>query len=121
VPADVLARHGIAVVDPDDQAQRPALHAAALDLLELADAYYESARLGLAALPLRSAWAVAAARRVYRGIGAEIRRRGPEGWTGRVSTSAPRKLALTAAALGDVLASRFAFTDKPRGELWRRP
>jgi phytoene synthase len=121
VPADVLAKHGLAAVDPEDPAQRPALHAAALDLLDLADAYYESARLGLAALPLRSAWAVAAARRVYRGIGAELRRRGPEAWSSRVSTSAPRKLALTIAALVDVIGSRLASAEKPRGDLWRRP
>ncbi len=60
-------------MDAEDPAQRAALHAAALDLLDLAERYYASAMAGLSALPPRSAWAIAAARRIYRAIGLKLR------------------------------------------------
>ncbi len=121
MPAELLARHGIAEVSADDPGQRAALHAAALELLDLADAYYDSAWEGMAALPARSAWAIAAARRVYRAIGARLRERGPAAWNGRVSTTGGQKLALVAAGLGDVLATRLPRRERARGELWVRP
>ncbi|WP_052175177.1 phytoene/squalene synthase family protein, partial [Paracoccus sanguinis] len=61
----------------------PALHGAALRLLDLAEPYYASARAGLPALPLRAAWSIAAALRIYRQIGVKIRAGGPPGWTRR--------------------------------------
>jgi phytoene synthase len=120
VPEEILARHGLTTIDPDDATARPALHAAALDLLDLADDYYASAYVGLAALPVRSAWAVASARRVYRAIGARLKRRGPDAWNERISTSSLKKVALIGAGLVDVIGSRFA-DDTPRADLWRRP
>jgi phytoene synthase len=48
-------------------------------LLNAAEPYYESARWGLPPLGFRSAWAVAAARRVYRRIGLEVIKNGPQG------------------------------------------
>lgn len=121
IPAEILARHGVESVDADDRDQWPRLHAAALDLLIVADDYYASALVGLSALPLRSAWATAAARRVYRDIGERLRRQGPEAWEGRVSTSAARKIVLLAASVTDVVASRIRPTERPRENLWRRP
>ncbi|MFN7026271.1 MAG: phytoene/squalene synthase family protein [Pseudorhizobium sp.] len=121
LPAELLARHGLYVIDPEDMAQRPALHAAAIELLDLADDYYASAYVGIASLPSRSAWAIAAARRVYRAIGSKLRDGGAEAWNGRVSTSKGEKVALLGLALGDVARTRAVTHDVPRVGLWQRP
>jgi len=121
VPEDLLTRHGIAQVAPEDREQWPRLHAAALDLLELSDAYYRSAYGGLSALPPRSAWAIAAARRIYQAIGAKLRAGGPSAWEQRVSTTRTEKLALLTAGLGDVAATRIYRGVTPRDKLWQRP
>lgn len=121
LPGDILLRHGIEQIDADDLSQRPALHAAALDLLDLAELYYASAYVGMAALPARSAWAIAAARRVYRAVGSKLRAGGPAAWNQRVSTTKAEKLALLALALGDVAATRFISREIPRTGLWQRP
>lgn len=121
LPAELLARHGLGAIDPGDVAQRPALHAAALELLDLAEEYYASAYAGIAALPPRSAWAIAAARRVYRAIGIKLRAGGPEVWNGRASTSKAEKTALLGLALADVARTRVVAHDTPRRGLWQRP
>lgn len=122
LPSDLLAAEGIDRVDPSDTMQRASLHRAALRLLDIAEPYYRSSNAGLAELPWRSAWAVAAARRVYRAIGTKLRRDGPDAWERRVSTSGARKVALVVQALGDVLISRIGNRSKPRPqELYTRP
>ncbi|RUT32763.1 phytoene/squalene synthase family protein [Arsenicitalea aurantiaca] len=121
LPAEFLAAEGIGTVDAADPAQRAPLHRAALRLLEIAETYYASAYQGMAALPPRSAWAIAAARRVYREIGERLRRGGPAAWERRVSTSKTEKMALLAISLTDVAASRMGRADVPRTGLYRRP
>ena len=121
LPDDLLARHGVTRVDPDDPEQRRRLHKAALELLDIADRYYESAVVGMASLPPRSAWAIAAARRVYRAIGARLRAGGPAAWDRRVSTSRGEKLGLLSIALLDVATSRIAPRRGDRKGLWTRP
>lgn len=120
LPAELLAEQGISQIDPEDRAQRKYVHAAALRLLDIAEGYYDSALTGMAALPPRSAWAIGAARRVYRAIGEKLRSGGPEAWEQRVSTSRGEKLALLVSALKDVAASRFA-AEAPRVGLYQRP
>lgn len=68
-------------------------------LLDEAERYYRSAAEGLRHLPFRSAWAVAAAARIYREIGSVVRARGGRAWDGRAVVSGPRK----ALALGGAL------------------
>jgi 15-cis-phytoene synthase len=121
LPADLLAAEGIDAVRPDDRAQWPALHRAALRLLDLAEDYYASARVGMSALPPRSAWAIAAARRVYRAIGQKLRRAGPSAWERRVSTTRAEKLLLLALAAGDVALSRLPPQPHSRTGLYSRP
>ena len=121
LPAEILARHGITSIDPDDVTQRPRLHAAALELLDLAETYYASAYVGIAALPPRSAWAIAAARRVYRAIGQKLGTGGSEAWDQRASTTRAQKFALLGISLGDVARTRFGAHDFPRTGLWQRP
>ncbi len=121
LPAELLRRHGIDSIDPDDLAQWPRLHAAARDLLDLAERYYASAYSGLSALPPRSAWAIAAARRVYRAIGSKLREGGASAWEARVSTTRAEKLALLTLSLGDVASTRLPRANGARTNLWQRP
>jgi len=121
LPREILERHGISQIEPDNLAQRPALHATALELLDIAEAYYASAAIGMAALPPRSAWAIAAARRIYRAIGQQLRDGGPRAWDTRVSTSKAQKLMLLGISVGDVAASRINRKATPRTGLWQRP
>ena len=125
LPAQWLREAGI---PPDEIAQprhRWALAKLAARLVEHAEPYYDSALAGIAALPLRSAWAIATARHVYRQIGIEVRRRGPWAWDRRVSTSRAAKLALLAkgslTALGSRAARRPAAQRVRPPQLWQRP
>lgn len=103
LPDDWLASAGLTRDTLADGASRPALAGLAARLVGEAEPYYRSAAVGLRSLPLRSAWAIATALRVYRAIGIELVRAGPAAWDRRVSTSKARKLALV--GLGAVQAS----------------
>ncbi|MDO8295849.1 MAG: phytoene/squalene synthase family protein [Caulobacter sp.] len=114
LPADWLAAAGVpehAVADP---AHRAAIAGLARRLVDAAEPYYASARWGLRGLPVRSAWAVAAARGVYREIGVKVVARGAAAWDQRVSTSTAEKLGL--ALGGGLMALRGATLDR-----WRDP
>lgn len=124
LPAELLAAAGVpadALAAPE---HRKALAAVVRRVLAEADRYYASARLGISRLPFRSAWAVAAARAVYRDIGRLLLDRGAGAWNTRAATGRGRKLALVlgsgfaAAARGAV--RRDAGSRTRRG-LWTRP
>lgn len=123
VPEEWLIKAGI---PPDLVAlprHRGALATVAARLVDHAEPYYASAAIGLAALPLRSAWAIATARNVYRQIGVEVKRRGPRAWDERVGTSKATKLRLLALGGVQALASRFRSgrAVPARRDLWQRP
>ena len=114
-------------VPPDQVAHvehREGVYRVVRRVLAEADHYYASARLGISQLPFRSAWAVAAARAVYRDIGRVILNRGARAWDRRVSTGRSRKITLV---LGGGLAAIAATTigrgpeSQPRTGLWSRP
>lgn len=91
LPVDALAAAGVpatpqALLDPQHQT---AVFIVVRQHLELAEAYYRSARVGLRDLPFRGALAVAAARDVYREIGRRIVRKGPSALESRMSTPKP--------------------------------
>ena len=106
-PADIAA--------PSPDMQRNGA-AAVLRLLDLADGYYASAQCGFAFLPLSSRIGLAVAARVYRGIGAELRRRGGAFHQGRVYVPRWRKAVLTVAAVGTL-----ATPAKPAVDLHLQP
>jgi phytoene synthase len=116
--AEAIPQNGIAAPE-----HRDALFRVVRRLLGEADRYYASARFGIAHLPLRSAWAIATARAVYREIGREVVRRGPTAWDKRVTTSARRKLWL--AGRGGAAALHVHAPGRPatasRDGLWTRP
>jgi phytoene synthase len=92
LPGDWLTEAGIAR-DEILAAKNSAALAQVVDrLLAEADRYYASANEGLRALDFRSAWAVAAARSVYREIGEMVRDRGESAWQERVVVRKRRKL-----------------------------
>lgn len=92
-------------------------------LLDEAERYYDSARVGIAKLPFREAWSVATARLVYRDIGNLVRKRGPRAWDERVSVSLPRKLGWVMVAGADTTRRLFTKNDvrAARTGLWSIP
>lgn len=103
------------IAHPSPDMQRKGAQAV-LRLLDLADGHYASAQCGFAFLPLSSRIGLAVAARVYRGIGAELRRRGGAFHQGRVYVSRWRKAILTVAAIGTL-----ATPAKPAIDLYLHP
>jgi len=105
-----------AVVDP---VNRAVVFEATQRLLAAAEPYYASSRWGLKALGFRSAWAIAAARGVYRQIGVKVLANGPSGMDQRASTSSMTKLLRVLE--GGAIAARAATFDGWRREPVRPP
>ncbi len=119
LPADLFRRDA---VGPDfilDPANRRAVVEATHALLELAERYYASARVGIARLPWRSAWAIATALRVYREIGRRVRF-APDPWARRQSVPRWRKLWHVGIGSAQPALYRIVGTPPRRG-LWTRP
>ena len=123
LPAQWLREAGIPREEIALPRHRAALARVAARLVDHAEPYYASAGHGIAALPLRSAWAIAAARNVYRQIGIEVKRRGEHAWDERAGTGKATKLRLLAKGGAQALASRLSpgSATAPRAGLWQRP
>ncbi len=124
LPAEWLRAEGLRPEDIGQDAQWPAVARVVERLLATAEPYYASACIGLRRLPFRSAWAIAAARGIYRDIGRGVRRGGADAWRARVSTSKSTKIfwALFGGlqAAGARSGGRL-LPDPPRRGLWTRP
>jgi phytoene synthase len=118
LPAAWLRAAGVPVTEVERTSHREAVAIVAARLLDEAERYYASAMAGIARLPFRSAWAIAAARRIYQDIGRLVRRRGVHAWDERISTSRARKALLLLAAAGDAARPQAA---RSRHGLWTRP
>jgi 15-cis-phytoene synthase len=117
LPAAWLTEAGVPLDAVAALEHRAAVFAVTQKLLAVAEPYYASAVAGLAALPWRSAWAIAAARGVYRQIGVEVLKRGTHAWDERVSTSTATKAWL--ALQGGVMAvTSRGRTSPERPALW---
>ncbi len=92
LPADWLTDAGIPGERLAEPGYRPALAGIVARLLGESGRYYASAAVGLRALPLRSAWAIATALGVYRDIGRIVLEKGASAWDSRAVVSTPRKL-----------------------------
>ena len=121
LPKRWLQEAGLSASDLHLPRHRAALATLAARLVAQAEPYYASARAGLTALPLRSAWAIATAHGVYRRIGIEVRARGARAWDERVSTSGTRKLWLLAMGAASALISRYRSVPVRPAGLWQRP
>jgi 15-cis-phytoene synthase len=121
LPTRWLADAGLNRDNVADPSQRGALAQLATRLVAEAEPYYASARAGLGGLPLRSAWAIATARGVYREIGVKVRNAGEKAWDQRQGTSRPEKLALLMSGAGLALSSRMMSPAACPAHLWQRP
>jgi phytoene synthase len=119
LPGAWLAEAGIPEADIASRQHRPALFGVTKRLLAAAEPYYASARAGLPALSFRSAWAIAAARGVYRQIGIIVLQRGPAAWDRRASASGPMKAWLALSASWTAALSRGRKLE-PRPPLWSK-
>ncbi len=123
VPDELLTAHGVdaqrmhttTTLAPADALQlRPVVAA----LLQLADRYYRSGQRGTLALPLRSAFAVRAARRIYAAIGTQLATMHYDVLAGRAVVSKARKLghvAVAALQTAAELPQRFWYWIRRRG------
>ena len=92
LPEEWLDRMGIPRHEIDHPRHQAGLHALACELVELAEQYYASARIGMSRLPWRCAWAIASALLIYRDIGLRVRSAGVSAWDGRTHVSDGRKI-----------------------------
>ncbi|MBV0881696.1 phytoene/squalene synthase family protein [Noviherbaspirillum sp. L7-7A] len=122
LPEDWLARQAVAPAQAALPHHLPALHGLACELVELAEQYYASARIGMAQLPWRCAWAIASALLIYRDIGLRVRAEGTAVWEQRASVSGRRKLVRLFQG-GFVAAHAMARrpVQPPRNGLWTHP
>lgn len=123
VPRAWLAEFGVPETAVADPAHREAIAVIASRLVHAAEPYYASARWGLRDLPVRCAWAIAAARGVYRQIGLDVVNEGAKAWDERVVVSGRMKA--WRALEGGVIALRSAVWDrtiKPpaRPDMWSK-
>jgi len=121
LPAQWLREAGIPLDEIAQPQHRAALARVAARLVDQAEPYYDSSLDGIGALPLRSAWAIATARNVYRQIGIEVKARGPHAWDERVGTSKATKLKLLAKGGVEALLSRLRPARARPAGLWQRP
>lgn len=121
LPAAWLREAGIPPSELALPEHRAALSTVAARLVDYAEPYYDSANEGIVALPLRSAWAIATARNVYRQIGIEVKARGAHAWDVRVGTSKAAKLWLLAKGGVSALTSRLQKMQQRPAGLWQRP
>ncbi len=125
IPEEWIVEAGIPPEDLLNPEYSEALVSVVERMLNEADRYYASANEGLRALGFRSAWAVAAARGVYKAIGDTVRKRGVSALTERVIVRKRRKLLGVIEGMLD--AARASLLDKdtypqPRAsDLWTAP
>lgn len=117
LPEDWLADAGIPPGDHVRPEHRGALVGIVRRLLDLADAYYASAREGARRLPRRSGRAVLSAADIYAAIGAKVRAAGPAAWDHRQGTSIAEKLRFVVSAF---LTPRLTTLLPPRPQLWKK-
>lgn len=106
LPCQWLEQAGLSRDDLAAPHNRARLFAVVERLLDVAEPYYASSRVGMTHLPFRAAWAVGAASAVYRDIGTLVRQRRAAAWEKRVSTSPVRKLSGVAAGLSAAIGLR---------------
>lgn len=121
LPAEWLEEAGLEVADLADESCRDKAFPLVRRLVEEAEPYYESASIGIRALPRRAAWAIASARAIYRDIGRKIVRRGPAALGDRVFTGKGRKLWRVTSAIPAALAVRRTAQASSRAGLWTPP
>jgi phytoene synthase len=111
IPRDILASAGIEDMGDYLGQSMPRFARAGLPravgrVLGLADRYYQSGDRGLPFLPVRAAFAIRTARKVYAAIGTELQRRNCDALSGRVVVARRDKFRLVMRALVEELVVR---------------
>ncbi|KQQ81190.1 phytoene/squalene synthase family protein [Aureimonas sp. Leaf324] len=119
LPLDWLTQEGLAIADLTDPRRAEAVFRLRRRLVEAAEPYYASARIGVGALPRRSAWAVGTAHGIYRRIGLKLVAIGPQLLPERVSTTTGEKIAEI--GRGAAMALRGGAGPARPPLLWTRP
>ena len=120
IPADWLAEVGIPPGEHMALSYRTHLAMLARRLADRAEHYEASARVGAAALPYRSAWAILAAAGIYGDIARKVAKRGSHAWDIRISTSKNEKLGWVAKAAWQAMRRKQSALSS-RNSLWTRP
>ncbi|MHB9879757.1 phytoene/squalene synthase family protein [Pacificimonas sp. ICDLI1SI03] len=118
LPDEMLAARGVTPGDHARPQHRGALVDVVSELLDLADHYYASARVGATHLPPRAAWAVLTAEKVYRAIGEKVRAAGAAAWDERQHTSKWEKAGMLLAARGEAQAPPQPLEKRPGLWTW---
>ncbi|HMB39232.1 MAG TPA: phytoene/squalene synthase family protein [Wenzhouxiangellaceae bacterium] len=121
LPAQWLDEADLTVPDLSDEKCAEKVFPLVRRLVGEAEPYYQSAAIGIRALPRRAAWAIATARAVYRDIGQKIVRRGPDALGDRVFTGKGRKIWRMTTAVPAALATRRTADGTSRAGLWTPP
>lgn len=123
LPRTWLQEAGAPTLAADFEGHEDAIFAVVARLLDEADRYYDSAVHGIARLPFRCAWAIAAARKVYGAIGEQVRHQGPRAWQTRAGTTTLQKVGMLVTS-GFTAAGAVVGRDRegpPRTDLWTAP
>jgi phytoene synthase len=123
LPGDWLAQAGVPVGKIQDIRYRPGVFQVVHHILEEAERYYESASFGIRRLSFRSAWAIAAAKEIYRDTGRIVLKRGAGAWDERATTSSSRKLLLATKGGVQAFAARalgVGLESSSRSGLWSK-
>lgn len=121
LPEQWLAEEGMRAEQITCPTKREHLARLAQRLVLAAEPYYASAQAGLQGLPLRCAWAIAAAHGVYRQIGIKVTAAGPRAWEQRQGTNRLEKAGLLAKGGVMALTSRAGHPAPRPADLWQRP
>lgn len=122
IPLDWLEAESITAEELIEISHRAVLARLAARLILHAEHYYASARVGLKALPCRSAWAIASAHNIYRAIGLKVQRAGTQAWDQRIQTNRIEKIAFILLGARQALCSRYGGQSQSRSSLlWQRP
>jgi len=106
LPTEWLRDAGLRAEDLPNTRHHARLWPLVARLIETAEPYYASARIGIRALPPRAAWAIATARAVYRDIGLQMLKKGSEALSARTITSPGRKFWRVFSATGALFSQR---------------
>lgn len=120
LPQQWLEELGMTPATLGEPQHRAAVARLATRLIDAAEPYYASAEAGLAALPWRSAWAVASAGAVYRKIGIRVRAAGAQAWDTRTSTGKLEKFGALSGGLWASLLRRLRRYPPRDPLLWTR-
>ena len=119
LPEDWLTQASLDIAELADPVYVDRVYPLVCRLVQMAEPYYQSANIGIRALPGRAAWAIATARSVYRDIGLKLLKSGPASIQQRSYTSQSRKVWRITTGAAQIIGGRLRRTNQDRpATLW---